>query len=66
MKVLAFIGMPIGGRATLRPVLRFIAASGAEVLTAATLQKGSALLMADAGAFRRWRSAFIAGVAGRK
>ncbi|EEC9236244.1 glutathione-regulated potassium-efflux system protein KefB [Escherichia coli] len=38
MKVLAFVGMLIGGRYLLRPVFRFIAASGVrEVFTAATL-----------------------------
>ena len=38
MKVLAFAGMLIGGRFLLRPVFRFIAASGVrEVFTAATL-----------------------------
>jgi glutathione-regulated potassium-efflux system protein KefB len=47
MKVLAFAGMLIGGR-FLRPVFRFIAASGVrEVFTAATLLLvlGSALFM---------------------
>ena len=48
MKVLAFAGMLIGGRFLLRPVFRFIAASGVrEVFTAATLLLvlGSALFM---------------------
>ncbi|MFV2799235.1 cation:proton antiporter, partial [Escherichia coli] len=48
MKVLAFVGMLIGGRYLLRPVFRFIAASGVrEVFTAATLLLvlGSALFM---------------------
>lgn len=48
MKVLEFVGMLIGGRYLLRPVFRFIAASGVrEVFTAATLLLvlGSALFM---------------------
>ncbi|RWT25074.1 glutathione-regulated potassium-efflux system protein KefB [Enterobacter cloacae] len=64
MKVLAFAGMLIGGRFLLRPVLRFIAASGVrEVFTAATLLLvlGSALFM-DALGLSMALGTFIAGV----
>ncbi|HAS1002730.1 TPA: glutathione-regulated potassium-efflux system protein KefB [Enterobacter cloacae] len=64
MKVLAFAGMLIGGRFLLRPVFRFIAASGVrEVFTAATLLLvlGSALFM-DALGLSMALGTFIAGV----
>ncbi|MDU3066391.1 MAG: monovalent cation:proton antiporter-2 (CPA2) family protein, partial [Escherichia coli] len=64
MKVLAFVGMLIGGRYLLRPVFRFIAASGVrEVFTAATLLLvlGSALFM-DALGLSMALGTFIAGV----
>ena len=64
MKVLAFAGMLIGGRFLLRPVFRFIAASGVrEVFTAATLLLvlGSALFM-DALGLLMALGTFIAGV----
>lgn len=63
MKVLAFVGMLIGGRYLLRPVFRFIAASGVrEVFTAATLLLvlGSALFM-DALGLSMALGTFIAG-----
>lgn len=64
MKVLAFAGMLIGGRFLLRPLFRFIAASGVrEVFTAATLLLvlGSALFM-DALGLSMALGTFIAGV----
>ncbi|MEH0887565.1 glutathione-regulated potassium-efflux system protein KefB [Enterobacter sp. UNJFSC 003] len=64
MKVMAFAGMLIGGRFLLRPVFRFIAASGVrEVFTAATLLLvlGSALFM-DALGLSMALGTFIAGV----
>lgn len=64
MKVLEFVGMLIGGRYLLRPVFRFIAASGGrEVFTAATLLLvlGSALFM-DALGLSMALGTFIAGV----
>ncbi|HFZ2065064.1 TPA: glutathione-regulated potassium-efflux system protein KefB [Enterobacter cloacae] len=64
MKVLAFASMLIGGRFLLRPVFRFIAASGVrEVFTAATLLLvlGSALFM-DALGLSMALGTFIAGV----
>ncbi|ALZ94842.1 glutathione-regulated potassium-efflux system protein KefB [Leclercia sp. 1548] len=64
MKVLAFGGMLVGGRYLLRPVFRFIAASGVrEVFTAATLLLvlGSALFM-DALGLSMALGTFIAGV----
>jgi len=64
MKVLAFAGMLIGGRYLLRPVFRFIAASGVrEVFTAATLLLvlGSALFM-DALGLSMALGTFIAGI----
>ncbi|ATH69520.2 glutathione-regulated potassium-efflux system protein KefB [Shigella flexneri] len=64
MKVLEFVGMLIGGRYLLRPVFRFIAASGVrEVFTAATLLLvlGSALFM-DALGLLMALGTFIAGV----
>ncbi len=64
MKVLAFGGMLVGGRYLLRPVFRFIAASGVrEVFTAATLLMvlGSALFM-DALGLSMALGTFIAGV----
>lgn len=64
MKVLEFVGMLIGGRYLLRPVFRFIAASGVrEVFTAATLLLvlGSALCM-DALGLSMALGTFIAGV----
>lgn len=64
MKVLEFVGMLIGGRYLLRPVFRFIAASGVrEVFTAATLLLvlGSALFM-DALGLSMVLGTFIAGV----
>jgi len=62
--VLAFAGMLVGGRYLLRPVFRFIAASGVrEVFTAATLLLvlGSALFM-DALGLSMALGTFIAGV----
>ncbi len=62
-KVWAFVGMLIGGRYLLRPVFRFIAASGVrEVFTAATLLLvlGSALFM-DALGLSMALGTFIAG-----
>ncbi len=64
IKVLAFAGMLVGGRFLLRPVFRFIAASGVrEVFTAATLLLvlGSALFM-DALGLSMALGTFIAGV----
>ncbi len=64
MKVLAFAGMLVGGRYLLRPVFRFIAASGVrEVFTAATLLLvlGSALFM-DALGLSMALGTFIAGI----
>ncbi len=64
MKVIAFAGMLLGGRYLLRPVFRFIAASGVrEVFTAATLLLvlGSALFM-DALGLSMALGTFIAGV----
>lgn len=64
LKVLAFVGMLIGGRYLLRPVFRFIADSGVrEVFTAATLLLvlGSALFM-DALGLSMALGTFIAGV----
>ncbi|MEB5923514.1 glutathione-regulated potassium-efflux system protein KefB [Franconibacter daqui] len=64
MKVLAFAGMLLGGRYLLRPLFRFIAASGVrEVFTAAALLLvlGSALFM-DALGFSMALGTFIAGV----
>jgi glutathione-regulated potassium-efflux system protein KefB len=64
MKVLAFGGMLIGGRYLLRPILRFIAASGVrEVFTAASLLLvlGSALFM-DALGLSMALGTFIAGI----
>ncbi len=64
MKVLAFAGMLVGGRYLLRPVFRFIAASGVrEVFTEATLLLvlGSALFM-DALGLSMALGTFIAGV----
>ncbi|MEM6161122.1 glutathione-regulated potassium-efflux system protein KefB [Erwinia sp. P6884] len=64
MKVLAFAGMLIGGRYLLRPMFRFIAASGVrEVFTAAALLLvlGSALFM-DALGLSMALGTFIAGI----
>ena len=64
MKVLAFGGMLVGGRYLLRPILRFIAASGVrEVFTAASLLLvlGSALFM-DALGLSMALGTFIAGI----
>ncbi|MEJ4046848.1 glutathione-regulated potassium-efflux system protein KefB [Erwinia sp. SLM-02] len=64
IKVLAFAGMLIGGRYLLRPILRFIAASGVrEVFTAASLLLvlGSALFM-DALGLSMALGTFIAGI----
>ncbi len=64
MKVVAFAGMLIGGRYLLRPILRFIAASGVrEVFTAASLLLvlGSALFM-DALGLSMALGTFIAGI----
>ncbi|MDZ7277029.1 glutathione-regulated potassium-efflux system protein KefB [Pantoea eucrina] len=64
MKVLAFAGMLIGGRYLLRPIFRFIAASGVrEVFTAASLLLvlGSALFM-DALGLSMALGTFIAGI----
>nr|WP_310617061.1 glutathione-regulated potassium-efflux system protein KefB [Pantoea cypripedii] len=64
MKVLAFAGMLIGGRFLLRPIFRFIAASGVrEVFTAASLLLvlGSALFM-DALGLSMALGTFIAGI----
>ncbi|EBX6305828.1 glutathione-regulated potassium-efflux system protein KefB [Salmonella enterica subsp. enterica serovar Enugu] len=64
MKVLAFAVMLIGGRYLLRPVFRFIAASGVrEVFTAATLLLVlSAALFMDALGLSMALGTFIAGV----
>ena len=64
IKVLVFAGVLVGGRYLLRPVFRFIAASGVrEVFTAATLLLvlGSALFM-DALGLSMALGTFIAGV----
>ena len=64
MKVLAFAGMLIGGRYLLRPIFRYIAASGVrEVFTAAALLLvlGSALFM-DALGLSMALGTFIAGI----
>lgn len=64
MKVLAFAGMLIGGRFLLRPIFRFIAASGVrEVFTAASLLLvlGSALFMDSLGVSMALGT-FIAGI----
>ncbi|MBV4368302.1 glutathione-regulated potassium-efflux system protein KefB [Erwinia phyllosphaerae] len=64
MKVLAFAGMLIGGRFLLRPIFRFIAASGVrEVFTAAALLLvlGSALFMQALG-LSMALGTFIAGI----
>ena len=64
MKVLAFAGMLVGGRYLLRPIFRFIAASGVrEVFTAAALLLvlGSALFM-DALGVSMALGTFIAGI----
>ena len=64
IKVLAFAGMLIGGRYLLRPIFRFIAASGVrEVFTAASLLLviGSALFM-DALGLSMALGTFIAGI----
>ena len=64
MKVLAFAGMLIGGRYLLRPIFRYIAASGVrEVFTAASLLLvlGSALFM-DALGLSMALGTFIAGI----
>ena len=64
MKVLAFAGMLVGGRYLLRPIFRFIAASGVrEVFTAASLLLvlGSALFV-DALGLSMAHGTFIAGI----
>ncbi|WLS79303.1 glutathione-regulated potassium-efflux system protein KefB [Erwinia pyri] len=64
IKVLAFAGMLVGGRYLLRPIFRFIAASGVrEVFTAAALLLvlGSALFM-DALGLSMALGTFIAGI----
>lgn len=64
MKVLAFAGMLVGGRYLLRPIFRFIAASGVrEVFTAASLLLvlGSALFM-DMLGLSMALGTFIAGI----
>lgn len=64
MKVLAFAGMLVGGHFLLRPILRFIAASGVrEVFTAAALLLvlGAALFM-DALGLSMALGTFIAGI----
>lgn len=64
LKVLAFLAMLIGGRYLLRPLFRFIAASGVrEVFTAASLLLvlGSALFMEMLG-FSMALGTFLAGV----
>lgn len=64
MKVLAFAGMLVGSRYLLRPIFRFIAASGVrEVFTAAALLLvlGSALFM-DALGLSMALGTFIAGI----
>lgn len=64
MKVLAFAGMLVGGRYLLRPIFRYIAASGVrEVFTAASLLLvlGSALVM-DALGLSMALGTFIAGI----
>lgn len=64
LKVLAFVGMLIGGRYLLRPIFRLIVASGVrEVFTAAALLVvlGSALFMNTLG-FSMALGTFIAGI----
>ncbi|MGD9426189.1 glutathione-regulated potassium-efflux system protein KefB [Pantoea sp. NSTU24] len=64
MKVVAFAGMLVGGRYLLRPIFRYIAASGVrEVFTAASLLLvlGSALFM-DALGLSMALGTFIAGI----
>lgn len=64
LKVLAFVAMLVGGRFLLRPLFRFIAASGVrEVFTAASLLLvlGSALFMEMLG-FSMALGTFLAGV----
>lgn len=64
MKLLAFVGMLIGGRFLLRPIFRYIAASGVrEVFTAAALLLvlGSALFM-DMLGLSMALGTFIAGI----
>ena len=64
LKALAFVGMLVGGRYLLRPVLRFIASSGVrEVFTAASLLLvlGSALFMEALG-LSMALGTFIAGI----
>ena len=64
IKVLAFAGMLVGGRYLLRPIFRYIAASGVrEVFTAASLLLvlGSALFM-DALGLSMALGTFIAGI----
>ncbi|WP_210453365.1 glutathione-regulated potassium-efflux system protein KefB [Pantoea ananatis] len=64
MKVLAFAGMLVGGRYLLRPIFRYIAASGVrEVFTASSLLLvlGSALFM-DALGLSMALGTFIAGI----
>ena len=64
LKVLAFVGMLLGGRYLLRPLFRFIASSGVrEVFTAATLLLvlGSALFMNALG-LSMALGTFIAGI----
>lgn len=64
MKVLAFAGMLIGGRYLLRPIFRYIAASGVkEIFTASALLLviGSALFM-DALGLSMALGTFIAGI----
>ncbi|WP_370518014.1 glutathione-regulated potassium-efflux system protein KefB [Rouxiella sp. S1S-2] len=64
MKVLAFVGMLVGGRYLLRPIFRLIVASGVrEVFTAAALLTvlGAALFMQELG-FSMALGTFIAGI----
>lgn len=64
MKVLAFVGMLVGGRYLLRPIFRLIVASGVrEVFTAAALLVvlGSALFMQALG-FSMALGTFLAGI----
>lgn len=64
MKVLAFVGMLVGGRYLLRPIFRLIVASGVrEVFTAAALLVvlGAALFMQELG-FSMALGTFIAGI----
>jgi len=64
MKVLAFVGMLVGGRYLLRPIFRLIVASGVrEVFTAAALLTvlGAALFMQELG-FSMAVGTFIAGI----